>query len=177
MSFYDSHLRASGGAGAQVLLLTVPADGKIWKMTTRMTTFWIRLRNSSGRESKVSSAILTNSSRVILHPLIQKRARSLRVAVVCVFILVIFFAVAFVFLFVFFLVGLFPKNIGLRRAIRRVRVEPSWAYSAHVHMVLCARRQEQQALVAGAGAWAGNARIAQERPIPLPFDPFALRTR
>jgi hypothetical protein len=26
----------------------------------------------------------------------------------------------------------------LRRAIRRVRVETLWAYSAHVHMVLCA---------------------------------------
>src|SRR6266550_6200000 len=117
-----------------------------------MATFWIRLRNSSGRESKVSSATLTNSSCVILHPLIQIRARSLRVAVVCVFILVIFFAVTFVFLFVLFLVGLFPKkDIGLRRAIRRVRVEALWAYSAHVHMVLCARRQEQRVLVAGAG--------------------------
>jgi hypothetical protein len=49
------------------------------------------------------------------------QARSLRVAVVCVFILVIFFAVAFVFLFVFFLVWLFPKkDTGSRRAIRRV---------------------------------------------------------
>ena len=48
--------------------------------------------------------------------LIYRSARSLRIAVVCVFILVIFFfAVAFVFLFVFFLVGLFPKkDIGLR---------------------------------------------------------------
>ena len=80
-----------------------------------MATFWIWLRNSSGRESNVSSVTLTNSSRVILHPLIQIRARSLRIAVVCVFILVIVFAVAFVFLFVFFLVGLFPKeDIGLR---------------------------------------------------------------
>lgn len=117
-----------------------------------MATFWIRLRNSSGRESKVSSATLTNFSRVILHPLTQIRARSLRVAVVCVFVLVlvIFFAVAFVFLFVFFLVGLFPKkNIGLRRAIRRVRVEALWAYSAHVHMVRCARWQEQRVWVVG----------------------------
>jgi hypothetical protein len=66
-----------------------------------------------------------------------------------VVIFVIFFAVAFVFLFVFFLVGLFPKkNIGLRRAIRRVRVEALWAYSAHVHMVLCGRWQEQRVLVA-----------------------------
>jgi hypothetical protein len=93
-----------------------------------------------------------NSSRVILHPLTQIRARSLRVAVVCDFILVIFFAVWFVFLFVFLLVGLFPKkDIGLRRAIRRLRVEALWAYSAHVHMVLCARWQGQRVLVAGAG--------------------------
>lgn len=108
------------------------------------------------------------------------RARSLRVAVVCVFILVIFFPVSVVFLFVlfvFFLVRLFPKkDIGLRRAIRRVRVEALWTYSAHVHMVLCVLGQEQRVSVADAGAWAGNARIAQERPIPLPFDPFALRT-
>src|ERR1700756_3857978 len=104
-----------------------------------MATFWIRLRNSSGRESKISSATLTNSSRVILHPLIQIRARSLRVAVVCVFILVIF-AVAFVFLLVLFLVWLFSKkDIGSRRAIRRVWIEALWAYSGHVHMVLCAR--------------------------------------
>jgi len=76
------------------------------------------------------------------------RARSLRVAVVCVFVLVIFFAVAFVFLFVFFLVGLFPKkNIDLRRANQRIRVEALWAYSAHVHMVRCARWQEQRVWV------------------------------
>ena len=82
--------------------------------------------------------------------LIQIRARSLRVAVVCVFILVIFFAVAFVFLFIFFLVGLIPKkDIGLRRAIRRVRVEALWAYSDHVYMVLCARWQEHQVLACG----------------------------
>ena len=73
-------------------------------------------------------------------------------AVVCVLILVIFFAVAFVFLFVFFLVGLLPKKgIGLRRAIRRLRVEALRGYSAHVHMVLCARWQEQRVLVVGAG--------------------------
>ena len=75
---------------------------------------------------------------------------SLRVAVVSVFILVIFFAVAFVFLFVFLLVGLFSKkNIGLRRAIRRVHAEALWAYSAHVHMVRCARWQEQRMWVVG----------------------------
>jgi hypothetical protein len=39
----------------------------------------------------------------------------------------------------------------LRRAIRRLRVEALWAYSAHVHMVLCARWQGQRVLVAGAG--------------------------
>jgi len=101
---------------------------------------------------RLASATLTNSSRVILHPLIQIRARSLRVAVVCVFILVIVFAVVFVFLFLFFLVGLVPKkDIGLRRAIRRVRVEALWAYSAHVHMVLCARCQERRVLVSDAG--------------------------
>jgi hypothetical protein len=33
-----------------------------------------------------------------------------------------------------------------------------WVYSAHVHMVLCARWQEQRVLVAGAGAWTGNVR-------------------
>ena len=117
-----------------------------------MATFWIRLRNSSGRESKVSSATLTNSSRVILHPPTQIRARSFRVAVICVFILVNFFAVAFVFLFVNFLVGLFPKkDITLRRAIRTVCVEALWAYSAHAHMVLCAHWQELRVLFAGAG--------------------------
>src|SRR6266567_1768322 len=72
------------------------------KSSTRIATFWMRLRYSSGSESKASSATLTNSSRSILHP--QTRGRSLRVAVVCVFILVTFFAVAFVFLF--FLFGL-----------------------------------------------------------------------
>lgn len=35
---------------------------------------------------------------------------SLRVAVICLFILVIFFAVAFVFLFVLFFVWLLPKK-------------------------------------------------------------------
>src|SRR5437763_4823078 len=69
----------------------------------------MRLRNSSGSESKASSATLTNSSRSILHPL-TPRGRSLRVAVVRVFILVIFFAVAFVLVFVFFLIGLLSKE-------------------------------------------------------------------
>src|SRR5882762_5781141 len=86
--------------------LRCPSLGGRWfagKSSTRIATFWIRIRNSSGSESKVSSATLTKSSRFILHPLTQIRARSLRVAVVGVFILVIFFAVAFVFLFLFFL--------------------------------------------------------------------------
>jgi hypothetical protein len=75
-----------------------------------MATFWIRLRNSSGSESNVSSATLMKSSRSIIHALTQIRARSLGVAVVCVFILVIFFAVAVVLLFVFILVGLLSKE-------------------------------------------------------------------
>src|SRR5216110_1910992 len=104
----------------------------------------MRLRNSSGSESKASSATLTNSSRSILYPLTQIRGRSLRVAVVCVFILVIFFAVAFVLVFVFCLIGLLSKeDIGSDRAIRTVGIEASWAV-AHVHMVLCARWREQR---------------------------------
>jgi hypothetical protein len=75
---------------------------------------------------------------------------SLRIAVVVVIIVVIFFALAFVFLFVFFLVGFFPKKeIASRRAIRTVCVEALWACSAHVHMVLCARWQEQRLSVVG----------------------------
>jgi hypothetical protein len=109
----------------------------------------MRLRNSSGSESKVSSATLTKSSRSILHPPKTIRGRSLRVAIVCVFIIVTFFAVAFVFL-VFFLVGLLSKeDIGLRRAIRKVLVEALREYSAHVHMVLCARWREQRVWVVG----------------------------
>jgi hypothetical protein len=51
----------------------------------------------------------------------QIRERSLRVAVVFVGIIVIFFAAAFVFLFVFFLVWLLSKeDIGSYRPIRRV---------------------------------------------------------
>jgi hypothetical protein len=59
--------------------------------------------------------------------------------------LVTFFAVAFVFLFVFFLVGLLSKeDIGLRRAIRKVRAEVLSEYSAHVHMLLCAGWRERR---------------------------------
>jgi hypothetical protein len=36
------------------------------------------------------------------------------------------------------------KDIASRRAIRTVCVEALWAYSGHVHMVLCARWQEQR---------------------------------
>jgi hypothetical protein len=117
------------------------------KSSTRIATFWMRLRNSSGSESKVSSATLTKSSRFILLPPYQTRVPSLRVTVVIVVIIVIFFF-AVVFLFVIFLVWLFPqKDIASRRAIRTVCVEALWAYSAHVHMVLCARWREQPVLV------------------------------
>jgi len=37
-------------------------------------------------------------------------------------------------------------------------------------MLLCARWQEQRVLVARAGGLIGDARIAQEAPIPLLFD-------
>jgi hypothetical protein len=78
------------------------------------------------------------------------RGRSLRVAVVCVFILVTFSVVAFVFFFVFFLVGLLSKeDITFRRASRKVRVEILREYSAHVHMVLCAVAREQRVWVVG----------------------------
>ena len=56
----------------------------------------------------------------------------------------------FLFLFVFVFVWLFPKkDIASRRAIRTVWVEALWAYSAHVHMVLCARWREQRVPVVG----------------------------
>jgi hypothetical protein len=84
----------------------------------------------------------------------------LRVASVILFITLIVRDISFIFLIVLFLVWLFPKKaIASRQAIRTVCVEALWAYSAHVHMVLCVRWQEQR-LVAGAGAWTGNARIA-----------------
>src|SRR6266852_9059297 len=149
------------------------------KSSTRIATFWMRTRNSSGSESKVSSATLTKSSRFIPSPLTHGE-RPHRVASVILFIVVTFIVrdVSFIFLIVLFLVSLFPKkDIASRRAIRTVCVGALWAYSAHVHMGLWARWQEQRVLVAGACASTGNARIAKERPIPLPFDPFALRTR
>jgi hypothetical protein len=41
------------------------------------------------------------------------------------------------------------EDIGLRRAIRKVLVEALREYSAHVHMVLCARWREQRVWVVG----------------------------
>lgn len=55
---------------------------------------------------------------------------------------------SFIFLFVLFLVWLFP-HIGSCRAIR-ILCEALWAYSAHVHMVLCARWLEQRVVIADA---------------------------
>src|SRR6266851_2429539 len=52
--------------------LWYPESGGDWfggKSSTRMATFWIRLRNSSGSESNASSAVLMKSARFILHPL------------------------------------------------------------------------------------------------------------
>jgi hypothetical protein len=87
---------------------------------------------------------LTKCSRFILHPLAQT-AHLHRVASVILFIVVTLIVrdVSFIFLIVFFLVWLVPKkDIASRRAIRTVCVEALWAYSAHVHMVLCARGHE-----------------------------------
>src|SRR5947209_2262697 len=90
--------------------------------STKTATLRMRLRNSCGSESRDSSTTLTKCSRFILHPLEQKRARSLRVAVivfVLTVIIVIFRAVAFVFLF--FLVWLLSnEDIGSYPAIIRV---------------------------------------------------------
>ena len=43
------------------------ADWFAGKPSTRTATFWMRMRNSSGSESKVSSATLTKSSCFIPH--------------------------------------------------------------------------------------------------------------
>jgi hypothetical protein len=89
-----------------------------------------------------------------LHPSpLTQTAHPHRIASVILFIVVTLIVrdVSFIFLIVLFLVWLFPKKeIASRRAIRTVCVEALWAYSAHVHMVLCARWQEQRVLVAGA---------------------------
>src|SRR6266852_2576845 len=110
------------------------------KSSTRIATFWMRTRNSSGSESKVSSATLTKSSRFIPSPLTHGE-RPHRVASVILFIVVTFIVrdVSFIFLIVLFLVSLFPKkDIASRRAIRTVCVGALWAYSAHVpHGTLC----------------------------------------
>jgi len=73
-----------------------------------------------------------------------------RVASVAFFFVVtlIVRAVSLIFIFILFLVWFFPKkDIGSRRAIRRVCVEALREYSAHVHMVLCACWQEQRVLL------------------------------
>ncbi len=66
-----------------------------------------------------------------LHPSPRNkmRARSLRIAVIFVIGIVIFFAVAFVFLFVWLLS---KDDISRYRAIRSARVRAFWMYSAHV---------------------------------------------
>ena len=58
--------------------LCCPGRGGDWlgrKSSTRIATFWMRLRNSSGSKSKASSATLTKSSRFILQLLSQARIR------------------------------------------------------------------------------------------------------
>jgi len=66
---------------------------------------------------------------------------------------VAFPSIVLIVLIVLFLVWLFPKkDIASRRAIRTVCVEALGAYSGHVHMVLCARWQEQRVLVS-CGRW------------------------
>jgi hypothetical protein len=88
-----------------------------------------------------------------LHPSpLTQRAHLHRVASVILFIVVTLVVrdVSFIFLIVVFLVWLFPKkDIGLRRAIRRASVEALREYSAHVHMVLCARSREQRVWIVG----------------------------
>ena len=87
----------------------------------------MRLRNSSGKESSTSSAILEKRSRVIVHP-----QRSLRIAVVTVSIIVIVNVVIFpVVLFVFVLVWLLSNDkVGSSRPIRKIAALPR--YRAHV---------------------------------------------
>jgi hypothetical protein len=77
-----------------------------------------------------------------LHPSpLTQTAHPHRVASVILFLVVTLIVrdVSFIFLIVLFLVWLFPKkDIASRRAIRIVCVEALWAYSTHIHMVLCA---------------------------------------
>src|SRR5208282_1652450 len=100
--------------------LCCPDFGEGWfggTSSTRTATLRMRLRNSCGRESSVSSTTLTKCSRFILHPLKKTLARSFRIAVfvfVAIIIVIFFFAIALVFLFVLFLVWLLPhEDIGI----------------------------------------------------------------
>jgi hypothetical protein len=80
-----------------------------------------------------------------LHPSPLTQTAHLHGIASVVFLIVVTFIFRDVSFIVLFLVWLFPKkDIASRRAIRKVCVEALWAYSAHVHMVLCARWQEQQ---------------------------------
>src|SRR6266550_1720507 len=92
------------------------------KSSTRIATFFIRLRNSSGSESSESSTTLTKCSRFILHPLTNEGHAHTEISAIFVVIIIPFFGVTFVFLFlVFFLVWFFAKaDIGYGGAIRRV---------------------------------------------------------
>jgi hypothetical protein len=123
----------------------------------------MRMRNSPGSESKVSSSV---DEIFALHPSpLTQTAHPHRVASAILFLIVTFIVgdVSFIFLIVLILVWLFPKkDIASRPAIRTVCLEALRAYSAHVHMVLCARWQAQRVLVAGTGAWNGDARIAKK---------------
>jgi hypothetical protein len=99
-----------------------------------------------------------------LHPSpLTQTAHPHRVTSVILFIVVTLIVrdVSFIFLIVLFLVWLFPKkDIASRRAIRTVCVEALWAYSAHVHIILCARwREERVWVVGGRTDWAQNRSI------------------
>lgn len=93
-----------------------------------------------------------------LHPLpLAQTVHRHRVASILLLLViaVTFRDVSFILLFVLFLVWLFPKKDMLsRRVIRTVSVEALLAYSAHVHMLLRARRLERPVLVACAGTLA-----------------------
>src|SRR4051794_17438008 len=69
---------------------------------TRTAMLCMRLRNSCGSESSESLTTLTKYSRFILHPLKQRKSRSLRVAVVAFFVIVVFFGIVILVLFFFF---------------------------------------------------------------------------
>jgi hypothetical protein len=87
----------------------------------------MRIRNSSGSESRVSSAC--NLDEIFaLHPSPLTQTAHLHGIASVVFLIVVTFIirdVSFIFLIVLFLVWLFAKkDIGSRRAIRRICVEP-----------------------------------------------------